>query len=137
MEKDSYKEGSLGNRMAMKRKGFAKNVPEVVSSVVEEGEEIICAQEVEDRTQNNNINHTLLGDSSLHFETASSRKLRRNIVSDLSDIAEEFPDDCTLLFNSSILITTLTEVGKCPGMAKLGDIDVEHLVSEKKTGSFF
>ena len=86
MEKDSYKEGPLGNRKAMRRKGFSKKVPEIVSTVVEEGEEIICAQEVEDRTQNNNINHTLLGDSSLHIETASSIKLRRNIVNDLSDI---------------------------------------------------
>ena len=111
-------------------------VPEVVSTVVEEGEEI-CAQEVEDRTQNNNINHTLFCDYSLHIETASSRNVRRNIVNDLSDIAEEFPDDCTLLFNSNILITTLTEVGKCPGMPKQDDIDVKHLVSEKKTGSFF
>ena len=89
------------------------------------------------RSRNNNINHTLLGDSSPQIETASSRKLRRNIVNDLSNIAEEFPDDCTQLFNSSILVTTLTEVGKCPGMPKLDDIDVEHLVSEKKTGSFF
>ena len=72
MEKDSYKEGSLGN----KRKSFAKKVHEVGSTVVEEGEEIICAQEVENRTQNNNINHTLLGDSSLHIEKASSRKLK-------------------------------------------------------------
>ena len=73
--------------------------------------------------------HTQLGDSSFHIETASSRKFRQNIVIELSDIAEDFPDDGTLLFNSSVLITTLTEVGKCPGMHKLDDIDVEHLVS--------
>ena len=28
--------------------------------------------------------------------TASSRKMKRNIVNDISDIAEEFPDECTL-----------------------------------------